>query len=144
MITMIDGETMQGTLRLPLSNKVADAVNNTEPFLEFAGPDGERCFLSKHSVRKIVPFSIPRTDQLERNNRSASELDPYLVLGLSREADPASVKQAYHQLARTYHPDRFAGLELPREMHDYATAMLARINLAYRQVQNRRQANGSA
>ena len=34
MITMIDGETMQGTLRLPLSNKVADAVNNTEPFLE--------------------------------------------------------------------------------------------------------------
>src|SRR5438477_6867358 len=144
IVTMTDGETMHGSLRLPLSNKLTDAINNAEPFLDFAGSNGERCFLARHSVRKIEPFNVPRSDQLERGSRSVSDFDPYQVLGLLKDADPVSIKHAYHQLARSYHPDRFAGLELPREMHDYATAMLARFNLAYRQLQNQQQTNGAS
>lgn len=141
VVTTTDGETMQGSVRLPLSNRLADAVNNAEPFFDFATPEGERYFLAKHSVRKIEAFEIPRIDQLDRHDRNDAAFDPYLVLGLPKEANLASVEQAYHRLARSYHPDRFAGLELPREMHDYATAMLARINLAYRQL-GARQGNG--
>jgi DnaJ-domain-containing protein 1 len=144
VVTLTDGETLQGSLRLPLSNKLADAVNNAEPFLDFAGSDGERCFIAKHCVRKVQPFNVPRNDQLERTSKNGPEFDPHLILGLSKEADAASVKQAYHRLARSYHPDRFAGIELPREMHDYATAMLARINLAYRQLQAKREVNGGS
>ena len=140
IVTMADGEVLQGSVRLPLSNKLADAVNNPEPFLDFVTPTGERCFIAKHGVRKIEPFNAPRADHLDRHDVNDSRFDPYQVLGVSKEAGPASIKQAYHQLARSYHPDRFAGLELPREMHDYATAMLARINLAYRQLQTSRHA----
>jgi hypothetical protein len=136
IVTMTDGQILQGSVRLPLSNKLADAVNNAEPFLDFATPEGERCFIAKHSVRKVEPFNVPRADQLDRQNKNDSVFDPYQVLGLAKEADPMSVKRAYHRLARSYHPDRFAGIELPREMYDYTTAMLARINLAYRQLQS--------
>jgi len=135
IVTLNDGETMHGSLRLPLSNRLADALNNGEAFIDFATQAGEHYFLAKHSVRKIEAFEVPRVDHLERADKRESDFDPYRILGLPKEANPASVKQAYHRLARTYHPDRFAGLELPREMHDYATAMLARINLAYRQLQ---------
>jgi len=140
IVTMTDGEILQGTVRLPLSNKLADAVNNPEPFLDFATPDGERCFIAKHGVKRIEPFNVPRVDHLDRHDKTG--FDPHQILDLPKNANAASVKQAYHRLARSYHPDRFAGPELPREMHDYATAMLARINLAYRQLQNPRQGNG--
>jgi hypothetical protein len=140
IVTMTDGETLQGSVRLPLSNKLADAVNHAEPFFDFATPSGERFFLAKHSVRKIEACEVPRADHLERHDPKDDAFDPWFVLGLPKEANAASVKHAYHRLARSYHPDRFAGLEMPREMKDYATAMLARINLAYRQLQGTRPA----
>ena len=136
IVTMTDAETIQGSLRLPLSNKLANALNNGEIFLDFEMADGERCFLAKHSVRRIEPISLARVDQLDRHEKSDSVFDAYQILGLPKEASAASVKQAYHRLARSYHPDRFAALDLPREMHDYTTAMLSRINLAYRQLHN--------
>jgi hypothetical protein len=33
-----------------------------------------------------------------------------------------------------YHPDRYALLDIPQEMKDYAAAMQARINMAYEQI----------
>jgi hypothetical protein len=142
IVTMSDGEIMQGTVRLPLSNRLADALNNPEPFLDFATADGERCFIAKHSVRRIEPFNVPKADQLDRRAAKEADFDPYQILGLPKDANAASLKQAYHRLARSYHPDRFAGLDLPREMRDYANAMLARINLAYRQLQAPQKGNG--
>jgi hypothetical protein len=37
-------------------------------------------------------------------------------------------------MARLYHPDRIASYELPKEIKDYARAMLVRINLAFEQL----------
>ena len=33
-------------------------------------------------------------------------MDPYLVLGLSKEATDSEVKKAYREMARKYHPDK--------------------------------------
>lgn len=35
--------------------------------------------------------------------------DPYIVLGVDRRADEATIKQTYRQLAKEYHPDRHPG-----------------------------------
>ena len=35
--------------------------------------------------------------------------DPYRLLGLPHSANAAEIKKAYREMARTYHPDRFAG-----------------------------------
>jgi hypothetical protein len=87
VVTMIDGEVVQGSVRLPLSNKLADAINHPEPFLDFVTPTGERCFIAKHSVQKVEPFNVPRADHLERHDND-SRFDPYQILGISKEAPP--------------------------------------------------------
>ncbi|MXO73800.1 molecular chaperone DnaJ [Altererythrobacter aerius] len=40
---------------------------------------------------------------------STTEIDFYQVLGVSRDADGATIKSAYRRLAMQYHPDRNAG-----------------------------------
>lgn len=47
----------------------------------------------------------------------------YLLLGLSPDATPEELKQAYHKLAKLYHPDKNRSPD--------ATMKMAEINLAY-------------
>ena len=133
-LTMIDGEIMRGNLRLPMSGRLVDAMNNPDQFFDLETLDGDRLFLAKHSVRKIENFEPPRVDQLMRRTKDSGIFDPYEVLGLPKAASPQAVRESYLALARTYHPDRFAGIDLPPEMRDYVHAMLMRINVAYQQL----------
>jgi curved DNA-binding protein CbpA len=50
-----------------------------------------------------------------------------LAAGASRE----EARQAYFRLAKDYHPDRYATVELPKEVRDYLAAMARRINAAH-------------
>jgi curved DNA-binding protein CbpA len=59
------------------------------------------------------------------------EFDPYAALGLKRDADWEEVRNAYLRLARTYHADKFASVELPPEVRDYLSQMSRRVNAAY-------------
>jgi DnaJ-domain-containing protein 1 len=133
-LTMVDGEILRGNLRMPVSGKLIDAMNNADLYFDLEMPDGSAAFLAKHSVRRVTPVDVPRSDQLSRRTADLSIFDPYTVLGLARGASPEEVKAAYHALVRSYHPDRFASANLPREMQDYAHAMLTRINAAYQQI----------
>jgi len=78
---------------------------------------------------------MPKASQMNHFRRENDRaFDPHQVLGVEKGAGAEAIRTAYRALAKKYHPDRFQNMDLPREMLDYAAAMLVRINLAYEQI----------
>lgn len=132
LLTLNDGSVLTASLRLSLSNKLGDTLNNADVFLDAVLPSGQQVFISKASVRSVRSAAVPRADQLE--DQRGNGFDPYAVLQVERGASPDEVRTAYYRMARLYHPDRLASYELPPEVKDYVRAMLVRINLAFEQI----------
>jgi DnaJ like chaperone protein len=59
---------------------------------------------------------------------------PHAILGLSPDASPSAVRDAYHRLVRESHPDLVIAQGLPPECIALATARIARINAAYEEI----------
>ena len=60
--------------------------------------------------------------------------NPYTVLGVSPNATDEEIKQAYRNLARKYHPDKYRDSDLA----DLATEKMKEINAAYEEIQKAR------
>jgi DnaJ-domain-containing protein 1 len=134
VIELVDGRAITGQVRLPLSGRLAEAMNNSDQFLDVVTGDGKQQFIAKHRIHTASPVEVPKADQLQKR-ADLTVFDPYAVLGVPRGTTGEELKQAYYRMARAYHPDRFASLDLPKEMRDYAAAMLVRVNLAFEQLQ---------
>jgi hypothetical protein len=135
-ITLSDETVLTVAVRMPLSNRLGDALNTPDLFLDVVTAGGEQQYIAKSAIRAVRSMELPKADQLDLEARQAgfSDLDPHAVLGVGKEAPPDEIRQAYHRMARLYHPDRIASYDLPVEIKDYARAMLVRINLAFEQL----------
>lgn len=135
-LTFSDGRSETVSVRLPLSSKLHEALNNSDTFLDVVNGEGQQYFLAKSAIVRVELLEVPKANQLNLLRRASDNggFDPYQVLGVARAADAESIRQAYHAMIKTYHPDRFAGIDLPREMKDYAAAMIVRLNLAFEQI----------
>ena len=60
--------------------------------------------------------------------------DPYAVLGIDRNATDEQIKEAYRELARKYHPDRYSD----NPLSDLAKEKMQEINEAYDSIMNSR------
>ena len=135
-ITLLDDTMITVSMRMPLSNKLGDALNSPDMFLDVLTAGGEQQFVAKSAVKSVRSMQMPKADQLDLEARQAgfADLDPHAVLHLGKDASADEIRQAYHRMARLYHPDRIASYDLPDEIKDYARAMLVRINLAFEQL----------
>ena len=64
--------------------------------------------------------------------------DPYLVLGVPRDAPDDAVRQAWRRLMRENHPDSLAARGVPQEFVKRATEKVAEINAAWDRVKRDR------
>jgi hypothetical protein len=135
-LTLRDGSVENCSVKLPMTSKLNDALNNADQFLDVIDTEGKQTFIAKSAVMRVDLVEVPRANQINLRRRASDNaaFDPYAVLGVEKGCGAAAIKQAYHTQAKRYHPDRFQGIDLPKEMGDYAAAMLVRINLAYEQL----------
>jgi len=68
--------------------------------------------------------------------RRPSEVDPYAVLGITREAGESEIKRAYRKLMSQHHPDKLG--DVPDEVKRRSEARSVEINAAYERIRNER------
>ena len=61
--------------------------------------------------------------------------NPYEILGVSRNASEAEIKEAYKKIVKKYHPDKYQD----NPLGDLAEEKLQEINQAYDHIMNERQ-----
>lgn len=64
--------------------------------------------------------------------------EAYSVLGVSPSVDDQTVRAAYREKAKKYHPDTLKAQGLPDELIGKATAMMSKINAAWTTIKNAR------
>ncbi|WP_374627917.1 TerB family tellurite resistance protein [Devosia sp.] len=90
------------------------------------------------TVSDIFGFDDARFEQLTAQHvLFETGIDPYLVLGLAPAADHREVRRVYRSLVAEHHPDRLIAKGVPEELIDVATARMAAINNAYKQIMKR-------
>jgi curved DNA-binding protein CbpA len=62
--------------------------------------------------------------------RDLDSLDYFQILQLAPAATPQQIKEAYHRLARLYHPDRFAALD-DQDLRQRVGRVFKRVTEAY-------------
>ncbi|WDR03842.1 DnaJ domain-containing protein [Devosia algicola] len=83
----------------------------------------------------IFGFDEARFEQMAAQHvMLEAGVDPYMVLGLSPDADPAEVRRVYRLLVAEHHPDRLIARGVPGDLIDVATARMASINRAYNAI----------
>jgi hypothetical protein len=130
-IELDSGATQSGRFAIPVSKTVFDVLNGAGGFIEFEPFEGERRILAKATLRSVRLLSPPKAGELARKLRDIDGFDPHAVLGVKAGSAWEDVRGAYHRLAKSYHPDRYANAELPAEVRDYLAGMARRVNAAY-------------
>jgi hypothetical protein len=130
-ITLEDGRELNGKFNIPQGRSLTDILNGTLSFIEFEPFGGERIFLAKSALQAVKPTNLPGVPNLAAALNENQAFDPYAILRIGRDAGVEDVHRAYLDLAKTYHPDRFAAVELPTEVKNYLAAMARRVNAAH-------------
>jgi hypothetical protein len=135
-IGFADGHTEIVSVRMGLTSKLNDTLNAPDIFLDVVNAAGKQYFLAKSAIVSVELVEVPKATHLNMQRRATDRdrFDPFQVLGVGQQAGAEEIRQAYHAMVKTYHPDRFGGIDMPKEMRDYAAAMLVRINLAFEQI----------
>ena len=136
-VSLDDGSVLKGRFLVSASRPVYEVLNGPAPFLEFQEYGGEASLIAKTTIRAIKLVNAPNAQQLRTGTRGEA-FDPHQILGVTADATEDEVRKAYHELAKVYHPDRYATAILPAEVRDYLAVTVRRINLAFQALDRAR------
>ena len=144
-VTLRGGDTLKGRMFIPVSGNLGELLNGVNGFIEFEPYEGGVVYLAKGAIRHVTLTEVKQAQQLDQHLNKVDSFDPYGILGLARGAGRDAIRNAYHTLAKAYHPDRFAGIDLPPEVMEYVGAVSTRVNAAYAELEghNTQKANGA-
>lgn len=129
-VTLNDGTKLLGCLFSTPLRRISDLLNGDRQFLPFRLSDGNIMHL-----RKVAITHVSELDQVVDINKV---VDPYEVLGVSRDINNKDLKDAYHQQCTRNHPDKLISLGLAPEFTNIANARITRIIEAYNRIQEMR------
>lgn len=133
-IRMLDGATVRGAIALGQNTTTLDGMlSKPTPFLEFYSKEGQRKFVAKHQISYVEPVEPLKKPRLP-NVSGGRYTDAYSVLGLSKTCSFEEAKEAFHRLAKQYHPDTAASADLPPEIQSYMSEMFKQINTAFTEL----------
>jgi len=84
-----------------------------------------------HIVATTFGFDDIAFETIRRRHCLEGGESPYVILGISEQADADAIKDAWKELARRYHPDRLRARGVPDEAARLAERRMAEINGAY-------------
>jgi len=129
-VELHNGTQLLGVLFLRRDQRMSDLLNDQRDFLPLETTDGLIINLAKAYVAKVV--------QLGQVATSRESTDPYLILGVDKNASDDEVRKTYLRRVQNYHPDVIHGAGLPPEFVDLANTQMARINDAYQRINEMR------
>ncbi len=130
-VVLADDRDLSGKIHVGGGRNLFDMLNGPAQFIDFETLEGERSYLAKGALRSIQIMAAPKAVALPQVPQCNDALDPYAVLGLPAGTEWETVRERYLTLAKAYHPDRFANVELPQEVADYMSATTRRVNAAF-------------
>lgn len=89
-------------------------------------------------VSEIFSISEAHFERILARHTSVGRDDPYMVLGVDREAPFEEVRRRYRQLVNENHPDRLIARGVPEEFVAIANTRLAAINAAFENIEGSR------
>ena len=124
------GEVVKGRFIINAARSISDVLNGDTYFLDFETYGGERALIARSALRAVKILNVPQVPNFKVRAQGET-FEPHQILGLEAEATWDQIRAAYLRLSKIYHPDRFAGHDMPQEVRDYLSVMARRINAAY-------------
>lgn len=134
ILTLVDGENLKGAIAIPKNGRLGDLLNSTDKFVLFKTNSGEPVWLAQSTIAAVQSNEKPAAKQLEYSLKQLEQINPYHILKVKPGVDKTTLRNAYHELVKHYHPDQFANIRLPQEVSAYLDAVIQRLNAAYQEV----------
>ncbi len=129
-IRLTDGSILVGTVNCGITGKLENVLNQENSFVEFMSKDGHQRFITRHQIASVEPIETTgKIPTLHAAETGASE--PYAAMGLVPGCSMEQAKEAFHRLSKMYHPDKWSGEDVPREIAKYASDKFRQINAAF-------------
>lgn len=128
-VELSTGRILDGKFIIAETSDLLRTLNGDGKFAVFIDHEGNHKLIAKSSIVEAKERRPVQVKSLDAGNDNG--FDPYKILGVTHEASFDVIKVRYLDLARRYHPGRYAHKEMPAEIAQYALEKSRVIEQAY-------------